>query len=496
MRIKLAKKDLLSNYKLKLKDIEKCEELEKILNDYDIEFKKTEYFKDFFMYNLKKIDSKFITILQKLASNYIESIEPMSVYSLPLQINQEVGEVEQIYPETNKKYLTLGILDNGIAHIKHLKPWIKKVHTRYLRENTSATHGTFVAGIALYGDKLEEKEFVKNDAFYLLDSVVLSATTIEEDELLKNIFLAVEENHKKVKIWNLSLSVKLEIDEEKFSDFAVILDYLQKKYSVLIFKSAGNGGNFMKKLPKGKIYHGSDSLLSLVVASINKEGYSSNFSRLGLGVKNTIKPDIASYGGELTLQENGNMGMEGAKSFSVEGGVASSSGTSFANARMASLAMTIYQNICRDFDNFSDFNPLLIKALIIHSAKNTDKNLKMQEIGYGIPKNSREIISYLKNEKIKIINGSMGREYSLKLEGDFFNYQKEINVKCTLVYDTEFDYFQKEKYILSDIKIKNISEDSENLVRKFETKIQRNVPLELYSNNDINKKFTLIIEKL
>lgn len=497
MKIKLAKNDIKANYKVKLKDIKVSEKFEKFLNDNNILFKKTEYFKDFFMYNLKSINSKVISIIKEKIGNYVAYIEPMSVYSLPLRIDEEKGEVLPIYPEKNKNYVTLGILDNGIAHINYLHPWIKKVHTRFLKENTSCTHGTFVAGIALYGDKLEKKVLVKNEAFYLLDSTVLDSTDIEEDELLKNIFLAVEENHKNVKIWNLSLSVRLEIEEEKFSDFGVILDYLQKKYSVLICKSGGNGGDFMKKRPKKKLYHGSDSLLALVVASINNDNYSSNFSRLGLGPHMTIKPDIVSYGGELSLNEQDNsMNMAGVKSFSISGSVASSSGTSFANARIASLATIIYQNTCRDFKNFSDFDATFIKTLIIHSARNTDKNLTVEEAGFGLPQASHKILSYLNDKNIKIIRGKMKKNFLLDLGEDFFDYKEVIRVKCTLVYETDFDYFQRDRYILSDIKIENFSENGENLVRKFIANIQRNKNIYLYSNNDIEKKFTFIIEKV
>ena len=496
MRVRLAKEDVNSNYKVSLNDVSREKDFVKILEDYNIKYKRTEYFKDLFMYKLIDINSKFIMILQEKASNYIKYIEPVSIYSLPLQIEDEDGEIPVVYPEENKDYVTLGVIDNGIAHIKHLDPWIKRVHTRFLKEETSATHGTFVSGIALYGDKLENREIVKNEPFYLLDATVLSATTIEEDDLLKNIALAVEENHKRVKIWNLSLSVRLGIEEDTFSDFGVVLDHLQKTYGVLIFKSGGNGGNFMKKLPKGKLYHGSDSLLSIVVGAINDERYASNYSRVGLGPKGTIKPDLASYGGELSLGDDGKMVMDGVKSFSRNGNIASSSGTSFATARISSLATIIYQNICKDFKDFTDFNPILLKALIIHSAKNTDKNLSMEEIGYGIPSTSTEILSYFKNKNIKIFNGVMEKNKEIELDASFFNYEKDIKIKLTLVYDTEFDYLQKGEYIKSDIKIKDISENGRNLTRKFEGILERNKKLELYSDNNIKKNYTLIIEKL
>ena len=47
-----------------------------------------------------------------------------------------------------------------------------------------------------------------------------------------------------------------------------------------------------------------NSLLSLVIGSITNEGYASNYSRVGLGPKGTIKPDIASYGGDLLRGDN------------------------------------------------------------------------------------------------------------------------------------------------------------------------------------------------
>ncbi len=94
---------------------------------------------------------------------------------------------------------------------------------------------------------------------------------------------------------NLSLSVKLAIRRRYIFRFWVVFRPFTKTYGVLIFKSAGNGGNFMKKLP-GKLYHGSN-LLSVVIGAINNDGYASNYE-VGLGQK-ILKHDLASYGGGI-----------------------------------------------------------------------------------------------------------------------------------------------------------------------------------------------------
>ena len=71
MRVRLAKEYVNSNYKVSLIDISREKDFVNILEDYNIKYKKTEYFKDLFMYKLIDINSKFIMILQEKASTIL-----------------------------------------------------------------------------------------------------------------------------------------------------------------------------------------------------------------------------------------------------------------------------------------------------------------------------------------------------------------------------------------------------------------------------------------
>lgn len=490
MRTIIAREDRISNYKMTLKNHVFQEKVEKILKKLSVVHKKTEYFENFVVYKLLNIDSKNIRDIELEAKEMIYEISPMSSYSLPIRIDAKSGDIK-VKQKTFEKAVTLGIIDNGVADNEKLRDFIVGVDSRYKKENVSYNHGTFVAGIDLYGDELEQREIVKNKLFNIFDATVLDSTSIEEDDLLKNICEAVEKNHRDIKIWNLSLSVKLEIEDDRMSIFGVLLDYLQYKYDVLICKSCGNGGNFMKKRPKGRLYHGSDSQLALVCASLNNEMQSSKFSRIGPGPFSTTKPDLASFGGELSLAKDGSMDMDGVLSLSKDGGIVSSSGTSFANARISSLCTSIYQEMYeRDEDVV--FNKTLIKALVIHSCIKPTTDANIDEVGFGLPRDTETIISYLDRDDIKIVNSFVKKEKTISLQ-DLFN-KNRARYKLTLVFETEFDFFQMGDYIKDYIKIKEYADDNKNLIIKFEGEIEKD--LTLYGNTEIEKKFTCIIEYL
>ncbi len=438
----------------------------------DISYKKTEYSKKQIIYRLTETGKASLDELtESEIFGALFSIEPMPKYFLTLDSLVCEDTIEILLPDENEKYSVLGILDTGIASIPHLKPWmLDEKWPANDKSNTDQSHGTFVSGVALYGDASERKKWVGHRGIKLFDATVLpdGGKTICEDELIQNIKEAVKAHHNKVKIWNLSISCAREVKDTRFSDFAVALDGLQDEYDILICKSAGNCTNFANNGPKGRIFEGADSVRSLVVGSVaHKKGEfdlseidcPSPFSRVGPGPEYIIKPEVSHYGGNAGIDGNGKRLVTGVKSFSPDGQLTTSIGTSFSTPRVASLAACIHQELDEEFD------PLLIKALIVHSAS-YPKNLEIpleertKHLGFGIPKAVGEILYNSPNDVTLILRDSLAKGHFIDImdfpmptsliKEEFFTGQ----IVVTLVYDPILDPSQGNEYCQSNIDIK------------------------------------------
>ncbi|MDR1135235.1 MAG: S8 family peptidase [Clostridiales Family XIII bacterium] len=359
----IQKQDNETKYKVKLIDFQDYETnksmqclFEKALTSRKISYKKTSYAGQFSLYKIEMNPQAMLDEFQNNdAYEMLFSIEPMPKYVVSLDSIQEEIAIEVKNPTKECRYETLGILDNGIAPIPHITPWMAgKRWSVYPESAINPTHGTFVAGVALYGDDCENQEWIGHKGIKIFDATVFPDVTkegLDEDELIANIREAIKASHKKVKIWNLSISVVRPICDNKFSDFAIALDDLQSRYNILVCKSVGNCSNFMYGKPKGKIHEGADSVRSLVVGSVAhakgindfaEVGNPSPFSRIGPGPEFIIKPEVSHYGGNAGINQNGELVTTGVKSFSADGSFASSVGTSFSTPRIASLATGLY----------------------------------------------------------------------------------------------------------------------------------------------------------
>lgn len=482
------------NYKIKLIDYQNYEQnlvmrrlLEHTLNNKKIEYNKTDYSEKFYVYKLKNVTNAMLDELKEAdIFNALFSVEPMPKYVISLDFLEEDDDIPIKKPDSEKNYMTIGILDNGIETIPHLKPWIDiERWSPYPESSINPTHGTFVAGIALYGDECEGKGWVGHKGIKLFDAAVFPDTSkegLDEDELIANIKEAVKLYNEQVKIWNLSISITRPVSDNKFSDFAIALDALQDEYNVLICKSAGNCRNFESNRPKGRVHEGADSIRSLVVGSFaHKKGtydYAeindpSPFSRVGPGPEFIIKPEVSHYGGNAGVDPLGNTVTTGVKSFAKDGTLAQGVGTSFSTPRITALAAGIQQELSEDFD------PLLLKALITHSASYPREMTvpsieRAKQVGFGLPKSVSEIIYNSPYEATLILRDNLAKGDKIDIM-DFPMPQCLIKdgyytgqIIATLVYEPILDASQGIEYCQSNLDIKFGSYDE-----KFERDISQ-----------------------
>jgi hypothetical protein len=402
----------------------------------------------------------------------IQSIQSMPTVEVVLDDFLNVEPVTVPVPVNGVSYPIIGILDTGIAPIPQLTPWITGGrHTNYPPHFLDETHGTFVSAIACFGDSLQGQDYTGVNGCMLLDAAVYpnpKMESVHEDDLVDNVREAIKKYASSVKVWNLSLGSKDESKVDDFSDFAAALDDIQDTYNVLIIKSAGNCRNFLGGMPPSRIANGADSVRSLTVGSIVHEqpyadmahpDHLSPFSRVGPGPANIVKPDLVHYGGNAGVRD-GHIVEHGVKSLAKDGVVYSKSGTSFAAPRVSALVADLENKLSEDFD------PILLKALLIHSAKYPDNctltiNEKLNQLGFGIPDVADEILYNDPSEITLLLRDSLDKgEYVDIIDFPYPDSLIDNNgyyrgqVVVTLVHHPILKTGQASEYCQSNVEVK------------------------------------------
>lgn len=465
-----------SAYKVKLlrdrvEDGDNTSAFSAYLDALGIEHKPISYSKSMVIYKAAMKPEDVYAVVDGLMGELIFSIKPMPKFSAVLDGITECDIPPVKQPADGEHPPLLGILDSGVKEIEHLAPWLGGSVSPYLLSDMDRSHGTFVAGIAVYGDELERREWVGGQSPQIFSACVIPnprVMTCDEDELVDNIRDAVAKRSEDIKIWNLSVSINSPISSNDFSDFAIALDEIQDEYGVLICKSAGNCVGFTKGEGKSPLSAGADSVRALTVGSVAqtkgewdeaKEGEASPFTRCGPGPQFIIKPEVCHYGGSAGVCPDGSICQSGVRSFDLNGGAAMACGTSFSTPRVSALA----SNLAYSLD--SEFNPLLVKSLIVHSASFpgdlvVSRDEKVREMGFGVPSDMRRILVDEPYEATLVLSGELAKGEIIDIvdfpmpesliEEGYFRGQ----VILTLVYAPILDPLQGGEYCQSDIDIK------------------------------------------
>lgn len=468
-----------------------CEEL-------NLKVKKVEYSFGLIIF---KVENATKASLDKLSDfEAIEAVTFMPKYKIKLDSFDANEELEILTPKEGVEYPIIGVLDTGISANKYLKPWLLDYkYSSYPEELIDTSHGTGVTSIVLYGDKLQNKVLSGISGCKIFDATVFpddNKEDIYEDELIENIREAIK-SQKAIKIWNLSLGTDKESDINDFSDFGIALDSIQEANDIVICKSTGNCKNFINGRPKGRIAKSADSLRALVIGSIahSKNGHDisnidhpSPFTRIGPGPANSIKPDLVAFGGNVGVN-GGRTIQNGVNAIAPDGSIIKIIGTSFATPRVTALLSEL------NFKISESFNPTLLKALAIHSAKYPNgltlpTNERVNQMGFGVPDSADDIIyndpyeitlilqeNIVKGEFVEILEFPFPE--SLVDEIGYFYGE----VKITLVAQPVLREKQGAEYCQSNLEvkfgtyenIKNRDIEKTNILNEFGTEDAQNI---------------------
>jgi len=432
---------------------------------------------------------------------------------LRLDINDENINIEEIPDNT----CGIAILDTGVLSTHPILKkgkvvgdkvainTIKSGHIKSEDIEDDHGHGTKVAGIAAFGDLKECiscQKFIPSAQIFSIKIMYnnVGYAEYDEEELLEHqLIRAIEyivNNYKNCKVINMSLgnSNRKMFGNKRQFNLSLLIDILSKKHDLIFVVSAGNltanevfefdyPNNYpqylLEETKNVKIIEPATSILALTIGSIAqdcgnldvfgpdnilvapaKKDFPSPFTRVGLGYKNTIKPDLVELGGNLVIDKNYNVSnmnsgipllnrtyLKDARLFTVD------RGTSFSAPRVANyLAQLI--------NKYPTYSLNLIKALLISSAdipinrpeplnnldfdsaSSTTSEEKRENLlkiyGYGKPNiekalNSLDSSVILKREnKIKLDSVQV---YYLNMPEEFKTTSGDKKIQVTLVYD-------------------------------------------------------------
>lgn len=467
----------------------------------DNDIKKIDSYKTMDIYLLESKELEKIKLLAEYQG--VKTIDTFQKYSL---VNPKIRQIEEKTfsfpkPIDGKDYPIIGLIDSGISiNNSEISPWIYEKEELIPEAYQNNKHGTFIAGIMLFGEGLNiNGAEIKEPNFKILDVVAIPNSDPDFgpiDTLSEEVFLEMLENimkkySSKVKVWNISLGTNAEVGEI-ISDFAVELDRIQDEYEVQFFIAAGNYGDKIRKWPveeehNDRITTPADSVRGITVGAIAlddgvvKKNEPSPFSRRGPGANYINKPDIVDYGGNIN--EEGFVDGCGIVSFDIEGNYIEGIGTSYSTP----FAVVKYQNI---LDNISDEYGLeLAKALLIHSCINPvtreigieDEDMKY--FGFGIAESNLQDVLKCDNTKVTmIVQGKIRTGEHIEIEDIPYPESLKINGKwygkilATLVYNPILDPREGQEYCRSNI---DFSMGLHRLDKKTgELKYKGEVPLE------------------
>lgn len=288
----------------------------------------------------------------------------------------------------------VGVIDTLFDETAYFSSWVEYhcyvngINLDRDQNKVDMEHGTNISSIIVDGPSLNPLLDDDCGRFKVRHFGVCLATEYSSFTIVKQIEDIIKTN-RDIKVWNLSLGSREETNLNSISPEAAVLDFLQEAYDVIFVVSGTNDEN---RQGNKKLGAPADSINSLVVNSVKRNGAPCSYYRNGPILSFFRKPDVSYYGGD----ENEKIIVYGPN------GKAKTCGTSFAAAWVTrKVAFLIYK---------MGFSKEIAKALIIDSAIGW-KNSPTDNVGFGIvPIKIRDVIEG-RNDEIRFIISDISQTY-------------------------------------------------------------------------------------
>jgi hypothetical protein len=428
-----------------------------------------------------------------LAQNFphvFEIAEPDDFLAIDPVVQDRLLDNDLVLHPPDKDAPTVCVIDSGIQEGHRLvAPAILTEDSICLLPGVASTdvadyvrpggHGTSVAGAILFKDNLPNSGEI-TAPFWIQNVRVLNEHCRVPVELFppKYIRLAVERLitcDQRTRLYNHSICAIAPHRKRHMSAWASEIDHLSYKYDILVIQSAGNlyqsGTSTMPgildHIEAGRYYpdylmseasripNPAQSLQALTVGSISYDEFNllgertfackdgpSAFSRTGLGIWSSIKPEVVEYGGDyyyniadpvrLLLREENCPNLVRS---TLDGGPERGRdrvGTSFSAPKVSHLAAKLQALLPNE-------PTLLYRALIVNSARwpiwaetAKDKLSVVRHIGYGLPSEERATT----NSPYRVTMTTNGVQFVKAKEAHL--YQVPIP-ECLRAVDRDFD---------------------------------------------------------
>lgn len=408
--------------------------------------------------------------LLKEKAPYLISMAVTDVTKIP-KINLESikSQKNNLTISKPKNEAVIGVIDTLFNKEIYFSEWVEyheKVPEEIPKTKEDYEHGTSVTSIIVDGPNLNPELDDGCGRFKVRHFGVALEKGFSSFSIIKQINEIVKEN-RDIKVWNISLGSKFEINKNFISPEAAILDKIQYENDV-IFIVAGtnrNKDNYNSEM----IGAPADSINSLVVNSVDSKKQSPSYSRKGPVLSFFTKPDISYYGGDtlnpikVCIGENIKM---------VKG---TSCAAPWIARKMAYLI------------NVLGLNREVAKALIINSSTtwNTNDLNTSLYIGHGVVPIKIDDIIRSKDDEITFILYGSSEEY------DTYTYNLPIPIvkekhpfvaKATLCYFPACDRNQGVDYTNTELDI-TFGRIRENKIKPINNNFQNRKGNHLYEGN-------------